>query len=226
MQWVYLHELPDRVRLPVFISLRSPSSLDDLNWFVDRYPKETGDRKNQLLLLVDGYDEISYEQRREVSELLIKFRSLNRGVFWLTCRSHYDVFDLPTTRYEVSPFSHAHAVGFVRAFLSAYGSRLNPETLLAELIDRGFDDFIAHPLMLSLVCILKTSANVEIPRRTIGLVRRAIEILSFRWDEAKGINRQSMIPLDSDKNWMANFGTRAKIVSSACMSGNKRITPR
>lgn len=225
MQWVYLHELRDAVHLPVFIPLRNPGALDDLKWFVDGLiDKDLDGHKNKrketvgmaeitdlalddadagvrgpLLLLVDGYDEISYEQRVDVSNLLRWYCAQKKGVFWLTCRSHYELINLPATRYEVGPFTHAHAAGFVRAFLIAYRSSLDPEILLSELVDRGFDDFIAHPLMLSLVCILKTSANVDIPRRTIGLIRRAIEILSFRWDEAKGISRQSKIPLDSEE---------------------------
>jgi hypothetical protein len=76
---------------------------------------------------------------------------------------------------------------------------MDPDLLLAELEDHGLHEFAVHPLMLALVCILKTGPNKEIPRRAIGLIRRAIDTLTFRWDEAKYIHRESRVALDGDE---------------------------
>ncbi len=124
------------------------------------------------------------------------YSSLGVGEFYLTCRSHYIVYDLKAEQFELDRFKREDSLGFIRAFSEAYGRKMDPEAVLLELEQHGFTDFASHPLMLALVCILKTSPNPEIPRRAIGLIERALETLTFKWDEAKMIHRPSTIPLD------------------------------
>jgi predicted NACHT family NTPase len=76
---------------------------------------------------------------------------------------------------------------------------MDSEAVLDELRTHGFSSFVEHPLMLTLVCILKSSSSPNIPRRAIGLVRRAIDTLTWRWDEQKGISREAEVPLDGEE---------------------------
>jgi len=46
---------------------------------------------------------------------------------------------------------------------------------------------------------LKSTPGQILPRRAIGLIRRAIDTLTLRWDEAKGIYRHSAIKLDGEE---------------------------
>jgi hypothetical protein len=109
------------------------------------------------------------------------------------------VFELKCRKIELGPFSRVDAQKFVTAYSAAYGIDVDGAQLISELEAHHLGEFAQHPLMLTLVCILKTSPNREIPRRAIGLLRRAIETLAFRWDEAKGIHRASAIPLDGEE---------------------------
>jgi hypothetical protein len=53
--------------------------------------------------------------------------------------------------------------------------------------------------MLALVCILKAGPMPSLPKNTVGLLRRAIDTLTFRWDESKGISREASVQLDGDE---------------------------
>lgn len=176
-----------------------PNSVSRLKDFVDYLSSSTTARelqKTRILLFVDGYDEIALDERHQVSQSLLLFSALNMGNFYLTCRTFYDVFDIRAERYLLDGFGYGDATHFITAFSSAYGCPLDPSGLLKELTDRGFQSFSSHPLMLALVCILKTGPNPEIPKRAITLIERALDTLTFRWDEAKGIARSSRVPVD------------------------------
>lgn len=184
--------------VPILFTLRWPDATKDLMDFVDHLSKKSNP-KERVVFLVDGYDEISTEERQLVSRALLRFKSLKLGQFFLTCRTFYEVFDIKVFQYELDAFSTEDAVCFVDAFAEIYDVKLNAREMISELERRGFSDFISHPLMLTLVCILRTGPSPEIPRRAIGLIRRAIETLTFRWDEAKHVSRTSQLPLDGEE---------------------------
>jgi hypothetical protein len=202
LHWMYMLFSRSIESTPLLFTLRWPDAPADLADFVDHLSKGASvkhKKGGKLVILVDGYDEISEKDRQIVSQSLMLFRGLNMGRFYLTCRTFYQIYDLKALHCEVAPFSHKDASEFIKAFANAYGAELQPESLLAELEAHGFNDFASHPLMLALVCILKTGPNRDIPRRAIGLIRRAIETLTFRWDEAKAIRRHSTIALDGEE---------------------------
>jgi chromosomal replication initiation ATPase DnaA len=70
--------------LPVLISLRRPTAVEDLERFVNACARiQKKQRRACTLLLVDGYDEISTDQRRRVSEALLQFQAHGAGKFVL-----------------------------------------------------------------------------------------------------------------------------------------------
>jgi hypothetical protein len=71
--------------LPVLISLRRPTAVDDLERYVDACSRiQKRQHRACTLLLVDGYDEVSHEQRKRVAEALLKFQAQRAGKFYLT----------------------------------------------------------------------------------------------------------------------------------------------
>jgi hypothetical protein len=75
--------------LPILITLRRPSAVDDLERLASS--KIENKTKGRILLLVDGYDELSVYDRRRVSEALLKYQALQVGNFLLSCREYYQV---------------------------------------------------------------------------------------------------------------------------------------
>jgi hypothetical protein len=198
LHWAYIHLMNSKSQVPILFTLRWPEGVDMLAEFVDGLCQgRTLKRKDgEVVILVDGYDEIAEDEQKRVSQALMLFASAEIGHFYLTCRSFYDVFELKAQHCDLAPFTHADAVQFVRAFSSASGFEILAEPVLQELYDHGFQDFASHPLMLALVCILQTGPEKEIPRRAIGLIERAIQTLTLRWDQSKGVRRQTDIPVD------------------------------
>ena len=187
-------------RVPALFTLRRSGVTDELLKFVEYVVKRklTVRSGAAFVLLVDGYDEVTATERRAVSEALREYQSLQLGPFFMTCRSYYPIDDPGADYFEIAPFTPQDAREFLVAFAKAYGASVDAEQLLSELSDRGFEDFAAHPLMLALICILRAGPLRALPRTSIGLLRRAVDTLTFRWDESKGIARDSKIPLDGD----------------------------
>jgi len=208
LHWIFCSTLKSDSYLPLLITLRRSSSRDYLKAFLQQLRESSrrppGLKKRKLLLLVDGYDEIDEEDRKKTSESLLEFTSLQYGRFLLSCREFYYIYDLVAPRFEIAPFERDDAIEYVRAFSNAYGAEINPVNLLSELDLRGFSSFWSHPLLLALVCILrsrgaKQTKMRELPNTSIGLIRRALETLTFRWDEEKGIDRDSDVALDGEE---------------------------
>ena len=142
------------------------------------------------------YDELSLKDRRRVSEALLKYQALDIGRFFLSCREYYQVFQLAAREVRIDGFTLEDKYRFVRAFLSAYQSKLDPKEVVDDFESRGFSEFLSHPLLLALACILKTSrASVQSESAT-RLLERALDVLCYRWDEQKGLDRHAVTPLD------------------------------
>ena len=202
MNWTFIKLLNNSKSTPLLFTLRWPNSIHNLESFIKdlregRNP--TKNKKSSLILLVDGYDEINPKDREVVSQLLTEFASFGIGNFYLTCRTHYHIYNLIAQHYWIADFNQDDALGFCKSFLNAYGADFDPSNLLKELDRRNLKSFTEHPLMLALVCLLQASAIQGLPRSSLGLIRRAIDTLTFRWDESKGLTRLSRIPLDGEE---------------------------
>jgi hypothetical protein len=184
--------------LPVLITLRRPTAVDDLERYVSVCSRiQKKQHRACTLLLIDGYDEASTDQRRRVTEAILQFQSRRAGKFFLTCRDYYQVpkFGVPHVRLEA--FTRDDQVRFARVFLSAFSIiKLDPEAVIKQLEQRGFAEFLSHPLLLTLACIVRTSSTSAQPRSSLRLLNRAIEVLCHQWDEQKQIDRQRSTPLD------------------------------
>lgn len=194
---VFLKSVILKEILPVLISLKRPTALEDLQKFVKIARKvQKKQNKSETLLLVDGYDELPSEKRKLVSDAILSYRALEIGNFYVTCREYYHVFDVHAPEARIDGFTLQDQYRYVKTFLKAFGSTLDAVKVVDEFHTRGFEDFLSHPLLLALACIVKTSAvNVQ-SRSVLRLLERAIDVLVYRWDEEKGIDRQSRTPLD------------------------------
>ncbi len=183
--------------LPVLVTLRRPEAVSDLQEFVNTASKiQKKQHKSRVLLLVDGYDELTLNQRRKVSETILNYQALAIGSFYLSCREYYQVLDIKAPEVRIDGFSTDEKYAFVKAFLQAFQSPLDAKEVVDDLEARGFSEFLSHPLLLTLACITKTSASTVQPRSALRLLDRALEVLCYRWDEHKGLHRECDTQLD------------------------------
>lgn len=184
--------------LPVLISLRRPTAIDDLERYVEACSRiQKKQHRACTLLLVDGYDEVNTEQRKRVAEALLKFQAGQAGRFYLTCREYYQVGTLNAPEVRLDRFTRDDQIRFVKVFLSNFGiMRDDPETVVSQLEGRGFKEFLSHPLLLTLACIVRTSSTSIQPRSALRLLDRALDVLCLKWDEHKQLDRTRTTPLD------------------------------
>jgi hypothetical protein len=185
--------------IPYLFVLRSPNATEDLTEFVQRLTsRKKTSRKGRLVLLVDGYDEVSREDRVAISSALADFKAAEVGMFFVTCREFYDVYELKVPHYTLKSFEHQHQIGFIMAFCSNYQKPIDPEALLRQLKQRNLLEFARHPLLLTLICILESGPFPELPTNSISLLKRVFDTLTLRWDQQKGVLRESTVPLDGE----------------------------
>jgi hypothetical protein len=140
---------------------------------------------------------VKTEERKRVSEALLRFQAQRAGKFYLTCREYYNVSLLKAPDVRLEAFTRDDQVRFVRVFLAAFSTlRDDAETVISQLEQRGFKEFLSHPLMLTLACIVRTTSSSVQPRSALRLLERAIDVLCLHWDEQKNIDRQRTTPLD------------------------------
>jgi hypothetical protein len=184
--------------LPVLITLRRPNAVADLEKYVEACSKiQTKKQRTLTLLLVDGYDEVAMDQRRRVSEALLQYQAKRAGKFYLTCREYYQVSGLNAPVVRLDAFTRDDQVRFVRVFLSKFAvTRQDPEVVVSQLEERGFTEFLSHPLLLTLACIVRASSTSVQPRSGLRLLQRALDVLCLQWDGQKNIDREHLTPLD------------------------------
>ena len=186
--------------LPLLVTLRWPDSVEDLEVIVENFATKRvrPSAGQRVVLLIDGYDEVSQTERARIDKVIRLFSTLEIGNFYITCRTHYSIDDVEARHLEVAPFTLEDSTAYVAAFADAYGIPINAHEFIQQLVRHRFEDFLRHPLMLALICILRGGSMPRLPRNTIGLIRRAIETLTARWDESKRITRRTTLPLDGE----------------------------
>jgi hypothetical protein len=202
LHYIYRATVKHDFLLPVLISLRRPNAVDDLEKYVIACSQiQKKQHKACTLLLVDGYDELNIEQRKRVSETLLQFQAISAGKFYLTCREYYRVSQLTAPEVRLEAFTREDQVRFVHVFLSTFSlyRRENAEVVVKQLEERGFTEFLSHPLLLTLACIVRTTSTSFQPRSALRLLEYALDVLRFDWDEQKNIDRQRTTPLDGQQ---------------------------
>jgi hypothetical protein len=195
---IFRLKVNDEDTLPVLITLRRPSAVDDLECYVNACSRiQKKQHRVCTLLLVDGYDEISTEQRKRVAEALLRFQALRAGKFYLTCRDYYLASQITAPEVRLDEFSPENQVRFVQVFLSKFSViTQDAETVINQLKERGLAEFLSHPLLLTLACIVRASSTTSQPRSALRLLEHALNVLCFQWDEQKDLDRQRATPMD------------------------------
>lgn len=194
MHWALLSLTKEKGVFPILFTLREEGCLGELQTLVSEIEKlKPG--KRRVAILVDGYDEISFDSRKVVSSILSTIDALKNVCYLLTCRRYYDLIDLSVRRYYIAPFGVQNAEKYMEVFLSEYGSKCDAKSLVNELLERGLKDFLDSPLMIALICILKTGPMPYLPNQITHLMGSAIETLSMKWDLSRGVTRQTRIEL-------------------------------
>lgn len=195
---IFRRKVEDRNTRTVLVTLRRDGAINELEELSRFWFTHDAQHSRKVILLVDGYDEVSLADRKRVSESLQRFSASKLGRFILTCRDYYHVIGLTASRVRIDGFDKKDQYRFVTAFLAAQGSSVNPIKLVNELEERQFSEFLSHPLLLALACIVSSSYRTEQSRSPLRLLRKALITLQHTWDMERGVSRETLTPLDGE----------------------------
>lgn len=186
---------------PLLFTLRESDDILALEEFATKATSLAKRLKGKrLLVLADGYDEISTEARRNVSALLNKVTAEKAANYVLTCRDHYDIYMLADAqRVQVAEFTREDQITFMHQYFQICErpdlDKAATEAIYGDLNRRGLGDLLKHPLLLTLACITKADTpGVEL-RGSADLIESALNALALRWDQQKGSSRERTTPL-------------------------------
>lgn len=196
-------ETQEYSRIPIPIPLREFSeSGKNLEEYIDTVLEKykAPDEKKRVekvletgksLLLMDGFDEITFERNREkVIENIYAFTEIYRGCKIVVTSRQREPFK-GFTRMEVMEFDNNGIKEFIDNRFGIF-NRVKSEAMFKMIInDKGVGTLARNPLMISIMAALYDEAEdqEQLPKRA-DLYQRIIDVMFFKWDVHKKINPQ------------------------------------
>ena len=160
----------------------------------------------RTLILLDGLDEVQDEDRAEVLKQIRKFsEQYYSNQFMITCRIAANQYRFEGfTEIEIADFNQTQIEAFAQKWFKVVGSNSQLEgiALATQFIEklklqenRQIRELAVTPLLLNLTCIV-FQAKADFPAIRSALYKQGLDILLFRWDQAKGNIRVGV-----DRDW-------------------------
>lgn len=192
--------------IPVLLELRDvdEAAFSLLQWIHEEFELEQEAqteqilKRGQVLILLDGLDEVPSSLQQKVQRELRKFaKRYDKNRFILTCRTQ-------TTEYIPEQFQAVEVADFNPEQVESFA--LNWFTAMAETPEQGVENqkrFIERlrktpqaaelaitPVLLSLTCWIFDDLKC-LPEKRSDLYRDGLDLLLQQWDEGRGISRDS-----------------------------------
>ncbi len=205
-------------RVPIFVTLRDfadeSSALGEfslLNYMREVFLNsgisnpsviETLLREGRLLLLLDGLDEVTEQERKIVANEIRKLaEKYQRNLFVVTCRTGAKSANLLRfTDVEMAPFTPDQMMAFAQKWFTTL-TKTTPQAgqkqavQLVEQLNRAenapFRRLSVTPLFLHLACWVFHFQG-KLPTRRSEFYKHCLDLLLSKWDEVKGIERDEI----------------------------------
>jgi NACHT domain len=184
--------------IPVYVELRhlsgpnvSMARLRDIATTVGDFQFEHAASTGELLLLLDGLDEIIDTDRSQVADAIGGIAAANPRVKVIVSSRavgyHGEFSDFATI--QVLPFGQAQVNEWV--WLSEPNPDLWTEFLGQVAQNQDVGDLMFNPLLLS-IAFYMFQASAIVPRERAGLSQYCVRALSDDWDRARGVQRSHL----------------------------------
>lgn len=146
--------------------------------------------ENNILLLLDGFDEIIFQSRREI--LMSEFEKLTSNVtlsrIILTSRSSDFKYSLPKVNvYEICPLTDEQILTFANRWLEDSKAA---NDFIDKIKKSPFYDTAIRPLTIAHLCALY-ERNKNIPEKPKTVYKKIVMLLLEEWNLQRNINRIS-----------------------------------
>lgn len=164
----------------------------------NEYQAESIFEEGNLLLLLDGLDEVSQKLREKIQkDIEIFVQSYHKNCIVLTCRTQVTEYFLDKFTYvEVANFNAEQIGNFSKNwFVSELGnSGINVyESFMEKLYlpeNRQTAELAVTPILLSLICWVYSGSR-DLPKSRYKLYEDGLGFLLKEWDKRRGISREA-----------------------------------
>lgn len=159
-------------------------------------------RHGRALILLDGLDEVQYDDSVEILKTIRKLsEEYYRNQLIITCRIAAQKYQFQGfTDIEIADFEQPQIEAFTQKWFVTVGrnSREKGKALATQFMqklqlseNRQIRELGVTPLLLNLACSVFQSRS-DFPARRSELYKQGLDILLIRWDEARSIKRDEI----------------------------------
>ncbi|MBD2438936.1 NACHT domain-containing NTPase [Nostoc sp. FACHB-110] len=204
-------------RVPMFVSLKNFAenmNCDEknslLNYLVQDFSicKITQQELEHLLhegkalILLDGLDEVVDKNSDKVANIISSFAEIYyKNILIISCRTAFKHQKFKGfAEVEIAEFTNSQIVSFANKWFTAFTKkniRLK-KNLASKFIEkisisqnRLIQNLLSTPLLLNLTCLIFQCLE-DFPTKRSEIYRQGLELLLVRWDEERGIKRDSI----------------------------------
>ncbi len=174
--------------------------------------------QGNVLILLDGLDEVPIQLRRDVQDHIVEFSQQHyKNRLILTCRTQTTEYTLPMFDYvEVADFNAEQVEIFAQNWFATLaetpeqGTELKAQFMakLRSPQNKQTAELAVTPILLSLTCWVFNDLKNLPPKRS-DLYEQGLNLLLKKWDEGRGIRRDS----GSEIYRNLSVGERKKLLS-------------
>jgi len=146
--------------------------------------------ENKILLLLDGFDEIVFQNRREVflNEFEKLVCSIDQSKIILTSRTSDFRLSLENLNtYEICPLTDEQISLFAFKWLE---SNEEAEDFIKKIKKSPFYDTAIRPLTIAHLCAIY-ERNKDIPEKPKTVYRKIVTLLLEEWNQQRNVHRKS-----------------------------------
>ncbi|MEH2435885.1 MAG: NACHT domain-containing NTPase [Nostoc sp.] len=158
--------------------------------------------EGRVLLLLDGLDEVLYQQSKGVvNEIRRLSEKYQKNMFVVTCRTAAKALNLKRfTDVEIAPFTQEQIVAFAQKWFTAVTKPniQDKQEQAVEFIKKldlpenlQFRRLAITPLFLHLACWVFHHQN-KFPTQKTAFYKQCLDLLLGKWDETKAIERDEV----------------------------------
>ncbi|MES5921911.1 hypothetical protein QCI44_28790 [Bacillus cereus group sp. RP37] len=213
LKFLFLSSIKQQIQIPVFIELRRLNSkhgiLDEIykkiNFISSDFTKEhiiELIKDGDFLFFLDGYDEISGNDRDKVSSDLKQFISYGgQNRFIISSRPHHGLHFPEFEKFEIVRLQKNEAFELIYKYDKVSGYNIHGNLVRTINDAKGyFNEFLANPLYVSLLYLTYRNKH-ELPLTQASFYRQVYDALYSDHDLTKedGYKRQILSGLSKDE---------------------------
>jgi hypothetical protein len=214
LKFIFLKQIEKEDKIPIFIELRKLSKEISIeNFILEEVFQDNSPEAKKFLstclaegifsFYLDGFDEISDENKPHVSSGIIKLtRVSKKSAFILSSRQEKSLSSLSSFhRFRIKPLSKTEAFSLIRKITPIAERAATLIEKLGEDSARNLDEFLKNPLLVSL--LVRSYIHTPIlPVRLSEFYRQVFDALYQNHDAQKelgGFSRKKSSGLDLDR---------------------------